>query len=83
MKKKIMKKIAKECYLCGERDYSLLDVHRIQWGKSYSRNNTVVICIKCHRRIHCYPPQIVVFSWLMSTKGRVLHYCENGVEFFK
>lgn len=84
MNKKILKKTAKKCYVCDESNYNLLDVHRIQWGKSYSKSNTVVLCVNCHRKVHCLPPEIVIFGWLNSTKGKVLHYInEQGEEQFR
>jgi len=83
MNKKLKKLIDKKCYICEEPEYAVLDVHRILWGESYSKNNTVALCVKCHRRIHCIPPQIIIYGWKMSTKGRVLHYMEEGVEKFK
>lgn len=83
MNKKIKKKSERKCYICGEENYSLLDVHRIKWGASYSHANTVVLCTTCHRKVHCLPAQIIIHGWKMSTKGRVLHYVEDQIEKFK
>ena len=83
MNKKIKKLIDKECYLCEERDYNVLDVHRIIWGSKYSRANTVTICVKCHRKIHAENPTIIIIGWKYSTRGRILHYIEDWVEKFK
>jgi hypothetical protein len=81
--KKIKKLIEKKCYVCDEDNYCLLDVHRIDWGKKYSVANTVVLCTSCHRRLHSVPPTLIIHGWNMSTKGRVLHYENNGIEEFK
>ena len=84
-KKQIKKLFDKRCYLCGEEDYSLLDVHRILEGKDggeYHEMNTITVCCKCHRKIHA--GRIRVFRKYTTTLGKVvLHYVdEDGVERF-
>lgn len=84
--KKYQKRIDKECYICGENNLNVLDCHRIIHGKvggKYTTSNTCTICVKCHRKTHADPPQITILGWKMSTKGRMLHYIEDGVEKFK
>ena len=82
MNKKIKKKREKSCHICKEDNYNLLDVHRIEWGKTYSTNNTVVLCVNCHRKVHCNPPEIIIDRWHLSSNGRVLHYFVEGTEYF-
>lgn len=79
------KKIDKECHFCGEDEYCVLDSHRIipeEHGGKYYRNNVVTICACCHRKIH-HSKRIVIDRWYNSTKGRVLHYWEDGEEKWK
>lgn len=84
-KKKLMKRIDRECQFCGEDDYDLLDLHRIipgHKGGKYTRHNTVTCCALCHRKIHA--GKITIFGKLSSTKGTVLHYInEAGEEQFQ
>lgn len=82
-KKQIKKLFDKRCYLCGEDDYDLLDVHRILEGKDggeYHEMNTVTVCCLCHRKIHA--GKIKVLRKYTTTLGKVLlHYVgEDGVE---
>ena len=89
--KKLIDKKAKKrrdgaCYFCGEKDYDLLDVHRIvegQDGGKYTEFNTVTACCKCHRKIHS--GKIEVFRKYFSTSGHhILHYIdEDGEEIFR
>lgn len=82
--KQARKRSEGKCYLCGENDYSLLDVHRIVEGKNggrYTEHNTVVLCANCHRRTHY--GALTIHRWYNSTNGRVLHYTENGEEKWK
>lgn len=88
-KKIINKKIAKHtsscCKICGENNYYLLDVHRIKYGEhggEYEKNNIVVVCVSCHRKVHS--GQIRILGWVDSTAGQMLHYFdENGNEQYK
>jgi hypothetical protein len=41
----------------------------------------MAICCRCHRRIHA--GEIVIDRYYNSTKGKVLHYFENGEEFWQ
>lgn len=83
--KKVNKRIAGKCYFCGENDYAVLDNHRIHEGADggkYTERNVVVACANCHRRIH--DDQIKIDKYYYTTGGRyVLHYWENGVEFWE
>lgn len=70
------------CCFCGERDYELLDSHRIVFGEDggkYTRHNTLTVCCKCHRRIHA--GQIEIKGKHFSTSGRhMVRYLEEGQE---
>jgi hypothetical protein len=80
--KKIKKIINKKCHFCGEKDYCVLDVHRILEGHNggiYSEFNTVVTCSNCHRKIH--DGKIKIDRKYYSTSGWILHYFdEKGQE---
>lgn len=84
MNKKAKKKIDKACYFCNETNYSLLDVHRIlpgSEGGKYTQLNSVVCCSNCHRKIHA--GQIKTMRKYLSTSGKwILHYIDNGVEYY-
>lgn len=84
MNKKARKKAEKRCHFCGESDYSLLDVHRIQEGSQggkYTYLNSLVCCANCHRKIHA--GQIKTIRKYLSTSGKyVLHYIKDGQDFF-
>ena len=80
--KKLKKLIEGKCVFCGCDEYHKLDVHRIIWGQEYSEHNTIVCCVGCHRSIHA--GIIVIDRKYNSTSGKVvLHYFENGLEFWK
>lgn len=83
--KKVKKQREGKCYFCGEDDYDLLDCHRIvpgEEGGRYTEHNTVVVCCKCHRRIHA--GQIEIKGKHFSTSGRYLiHYVEGEEEKWK
>ena len=80
--KKYFKTKNKECYLCGEDRYELLDTHRLIAGGKYKDSNCVCICTSCHRKHHS--GLITIKRWYNSSKGRVLYYIdENGNEQFK
>jgi hypothetical protein len=83
--KKTFKKRSKSCQICGETNYSLLDVHR--WGVEgkdggkYNSMNCVCACVKCHRLIHS--EKIHIIGIFNSTAGKLLNYTdESGKEHF-
>ena len=79
-----VKRVHKQCQICGEDNYALLDAHRIvpgSEGGKYRNMNTLCTCCKCHRRMHA--GEIVVEGKYKSTGGEVLHYFENGQEIWK
>ena len=79
--KKLQKKIAGKCKICGEDRYELLDTHRIHEGAEYSVDNTCIICNGCHRLHHT--DVIKIDKWYKSTSGRLLRWFdENGEEHF-
>lgn len=81
--KKINKKAVGKCVICGEKDYSVLDNHRIKpgcEGGKYTKNNVCVLCSNCHRKVHS--GDIVIHRYYNSTTGRVLHVEIGGEEFY-
>ena len=71
--KQKFKRISKKCRICGEDDYTLLDVHRIVPGKDggkYTNWNSVTLCCKCHRLVH--GGNIKIKGWHNSTAGKIL-----------
>jgi len=68
-----------KCRICGENNYTLLDVHRVFWGGKYENKNCVCLCVKCHRKVH--NNKITIYGWVNSTKGRLLHI-DDGEEKF-
>ena len=79
--KQLQKHIAGKCYICGEKDYSILDAHRIVEGGSYSVHNVVILCCKCHRLQQA--GKIKILEWCNSTAGKLLHWIdEQGQEHF-
>jgi len=80
--KKAFKRREGKCQICEEKNYKLLDTHRIKWGGEYSNRNCVCLCVECHRKVHCNIIKII--GWFESSKGRVLNYIdEKGNEQFK
>ena len=74
----------KECLICGEDNYNVLDVHRIEYGSqggTYTKRNTIVVCTTCHRRIHA--GEIEIDGKYNSTKGLMVHYFVEGKEYWK
>jgi 5-methylcytosine-specific restriction endonuclease McrA len=72
--KKAFKKRSKQCRICGEKEYSLLDAHRIvpgEEGGKYEESNCVCLCVSCHRKVHS--DLIKILGWKHSTCGRLLH----------
>jgi hypothetical protein len=80
-KKQIKKKLYGQCFFCGEKDYELLDAHRVVLGGPYIPENILVCCAGCHRKIHCN--KIIVDRKYPSTKGTLVHYFIDGEEFWK
>ena len=78
--KKLFKLKKRQCAICGESNYNLLDVHRIQEGKEYSESNCVALCCNCHRRHHS--KEITVKEKRYSTDGWVLILEKDGKELF-
>lgn len=79
--KKENKLIEGDCRICGESDYNLLDVHRLEHGKRYNFGNTCVLCCKCHRKHHT--GSIKIHKWVFSTNGYLLYWTdEQGNEQF-
>lgn len=79
--KKAEKKIVGKCVLCEENNQALLDVHRIEFGSKggkYTRQNSLVTCCACHRKIHA--GQITIDRKYNSTDGPVVRYFEGGEE---
>jgi len=83
--KKLFKKKSKECKICGEKRYELLDSHR--WhitgkdGGKYTTINTLCLCVQCHRLVHS--EKIKIIGVFHSTKGKLLNYIdEKGKEHF-
>lgn len=91
MSKKLSKKQIKklsdgQCYFCEEKEYKLLDAHRINEGKdggTYNWWNILTICCNCHRKIHS--GLIKIFGKHPSTGKNlwVIHYEENGEDKWK
>lgn len=79
--KKMQKRMAGCCRICKEKDYNLLDVHRICEGGVYSCSNTVSLCCRCHRLQQA--GKIKIDGWFHSTAGRMLRWRdEQGEERF-
>ena len=78
--KKTFKKQQKQCYICGEDKYELLDVHR--WGiegkdgGKYSNDNCICVCVKCHRLIHS--DKIKIIGTYNSSAGKLINYIDTA-----
>ena len=87
-KKKINKKYVKlsygKCRFCDCSEYALLDCHKIiegnkKEGPGYVKENVVVCCALCHRKIHANI--IKIDRYYTTTLGKqILHYWLDGVE---
>lgn len=80
MRKLIHKKAKKisdgKCCFCGEKDYILLEVHRILEGSKggiYSSHNTITTCSHCHKKIHA--GNIKIDRKYYSTAGIWVVHC--------
>ena len=73
--KKIRKLSEGECKICGENNYTLLDVHRIVPGSAYAFNGIIILCVTCHRLVH--DDQIKILGWVNSTAGRLIHIIDK------
>ncbi len=73
------------CVICDNKDYDVLNLHRIIPGADggrYTAWNVITVCANCHNRIHA--GQIVIDRKYPSTSGRpVLHFWEGEQEFWK
>lgn len=81
--KKNYKRRHRCCRICGEKNYTLLDVHRIfpgEEGGHYEVNNCVTLCCSCHRLVHA--GEIKIHGWVHSTKGDMLWIERGGKEEF-
>lgn len=82
MNKRNFKNRHKECAICGEPKYELLDVHRVVEGQEYSNGNCLTLCCRCHRSHHS--GLIKIKDKRYSTIGTVLVYVdEKGQEITK
>ena len=81
MHKKGFKKNSKQCAVCGEENYLLHDIHRINEGEEYAIGNCVTLCVSCHRLHHTH--QITIKEKRYSTSGWILIYEQNGEEIIK
>lgn len=83
--KKAKKHMAGKCKFCDCNTYEFLDVHRIvegQDGGKYTDQNTVVVCRKCHQKIH--EGKIEIKGQYHSTSGNlVLHFFIDGKEYYE
>ena len=73
--KKAFKRRHSECQICGEKEYKLLDVHRIIAGGKYEETNCVCICTSCHRKHHS--GLISIKGWFHSSAGKLLLYVDK------
>jgi len=79
--KKILKLSSGGCRMCGETEYSVLDVHRIVPGSAYTCFGSVVLCCRCHRLVHA--GLIEIKGRFSSTDGDKIHWIdENKQEHF-
>lgn len=82
--KKAKKHFDKKCFFCDEDNYDLLDVHRIipgEDGGEYTEFNSLTVCANHHRLIHS--GKIKIDRKYYSTKGNILHYWIDDVEYWK
>lgn len=78
----IRKHVMKRCFFCGDRDYSVLDVHRIvpgEDGGKYTEQNTLVVCCKCHRLVHA-DKIVIEKKYKTSRPNSIVHFWDNGEE---
>lgn len=77
-RQQIQKLFHGECFVCHEDQYELLDAHRIIEQGVYKPHNIVVLCCKCHRRVH--NKEIRFDRKYLSTGGLLLHWWNGNVE---
>lgn len=74
------KKRFKRCAICHENNYDTLDVHRWKTfgcdGGKYSSDNSIVLCVKCHRLVH--KNKITIEGIYPSTNGNVVIYKDEN-----
>jgi len=78
MNKRRFKLKKRLCAICGESNYNLLDVHRINEGKEYSDANCVALCCSCHRRHHT--KETIIKEKRYSSGGYILLLEKDGNE---
>ena len=81
--KKSFKRRAKKCKICGEKDYDLLECHRIipgEKGGKYENSNCVCLCVRCHTIVH--RNKITIIGWKNSSVGQLLHIIKSNQELF-
>lgn len=82
--KKIRKLAEGQCRICGMQEYATLDVHRILEGSKggrYTEDNTVVVCVLCHRKIHA--GVITIDKYYLGSDGnKMLRIFVDGIELF-
>lgn len=81
MDKKMFKKKYGKCAICEERQYEILDVHRIAEGQEYEEGNCLVLCCRCHRMHHAGLLKII--NKFYSTGGWILIYEQDAKEVTK
>ena len=84
-KKQAKKKIDGGCYFCNEKDYSVLDTHRIipgADGGKYNGWNELTVCANCHRK--CHSGKIKIKGKFLTSSGKyVIIFEEDGEEKIK
>jgi len=81
--KKLYKKVAGKCKVCGINIYDVLEVHRIIFGSNqgeYTVDNVVCLCGNCHSLVH--KEKIFIDKWYHTTDGRKIRVIINGEEKF-
>lgn len=68
------------CLLCGERDHSCLQAHRVVPGCRYVYESLVTLCASCHNKWH--GGRIVFHGKHPSTRGTVVQITVDGVRLF-
>jgi hypothetical protein len=74
------KKFAGKCAFCDEKDYAVLDIHRIFEGYKggiYDSRNCVCVCANHHRKIHDDQIKIIKKHISYGENQYVLEYMEQ------